>query len=327
VPAFQNYVKLMRPSHWVKQFFIVPGIVLALFIPNVLKTLPMARFFVTLVLGSLATCLIASANYVINEYFDRNFDKYHPTKKSRPAVTTNLNGVIVLFQYTALSILGFVFACVISILYKNFLVLAMLGSLWLMGIAYNVKPLRTKDIIFLDVITESANNVIRLLVGWFIVTQSWFPALSVILGVWGGGGFIMSAKRFAEYKIFGDKTAAGKYRKSFKYYTENSLMSSMLVCAMISIAFLSIFFVNYKPELIISVPFLCILFGCYFLISLKPNSVVQKPEKILFNRSLMIFAFLFLAVFVITLVFGKEPTHLQSSQNKFFDIVFNNRRI
>ena len=30
------------------------------------------------------TCMIASANYVINEWLDARFDKYHPTKKNAP---------------------------------------------------------------------------------------------------------------------------------------------------------------------------------------------------------------------------------------------------
>ncbi len=42
-----------------------------------------------------------------------------------------------------------------------------------MGVLYNVKPFRTKDIAYLDVLSESINNAIRLLLGWFFVTADY----------------------------------------------------------------------------------------------------------------------------------------------------------
>ena len=42
---------------------------------------------------------------------------------------------------------------------------ATLLALWLMGCAYNIKPLRTKDVPYPDVLTESVNNPLRMLAG------------------------------------------------------------------------------------------------------------------------------------------------------------------
>jgi hypothetical protein len=36
------------------------------------------------------------------------------------------------------------------------------------GIFYNVRPMRTKDRAYLDVISESINNPLRLMIGWAI---------------------------------------------------------------------------------------------------------------------------------------------------------------
>ena len=44
-----------------------------------------------------------------------------------------------------------------------------------MGPVYNVPPIRTKEIPYVDVITESFNNPIRLLLGWFAVTAGRIP--------------------------------------------------------------------------------------------------------------------------------------------------------
>lgn len=80
----KKYLTIMRLDHWIKQFFIVPGIVCAFLLTKI--TFDVAN----LIAGFLATCLIASANYVINEYLDAEFDRHHPTKKFRAAVKYRL---------------------------------------------------------------------------------------------------------------------------------------------------------------------------------------------------------------------------------------------
>lgn len=72
-----EYIKIARLNHWFKNVFMLPGTVLALVIfPGRHESL-----FFQLLLGLMSTCLIASANYVINEYLDAEFDKFHPIRK------------------------------------------------------------------------------------------------------------------------------------------------------------------------------------------------------------------------------------------------------
>ena len=72
------YIKIARPDHWIKQLFIIPGILIAVFL---LQDVVFSNLYLNIIFGFLGTCFIASANYVINEYLDAEFDKYHPTKK------------------------------------------------------------------------------------------------------------------------------------------------------------------------------------------------------------------------------------------------------
>ena len=58
------YVKIARPDHWVKNAFILPGLVLALILIQMPDS--WGLFALKLVAGFFATCFIASANYVIN---------------------------------------------------------------------------------------------------------------------------------------------------------------------------------------------------------------------------------------------------------------------
>ena len=79
----KHYVKIARPDHWVKQIFVLPGIVLAFIAvrPNI------KDIILPIIIGLIATCFIASANYTINEWLDRELHViilYH----SHPYFTT-----------------------------------------------------------------------------------------------------------------------------------------------------------------------------------------------------------------------------------------------
>lgn len=218
----------MRLDHWIKQIFIMPGCVAALFLTHTALSTGLLR---NLFFGFFATCFIASANYVINEWLDAEFDKYHPTKKYRSVVSEDVDGRIVWAMWGVLTALGIGVALLVN---RPFTLMCV--WLWVMGLLYNVKPIRTKDIPVVDVLSESINNAIRLLMGWFIVSRISIPPSSLLLGYWMAGAFLMAIKRFAEYRMINDKTVAGNYRKSFRYYTEQSLLGTafFMLCALCS---------------------------------------------------------------------------------------------
>ena len=132
-------------------------------------------------LGLITAICVASANYVINEWLDRDFDKFHPTKSGRPAVQKQLRGNIVLFEWLAL--LGVGLACAFATSKAMFLTA---GVFALQGVVYNVPPLRTKDKAYLDVISESINNPLRLIIGWAMIDPTTFPPLFGYPDVLGG---------------------------------------------------------------------------------------------------------------------------------------------
>ena len=246
-------------------------------------------------LGLFCTCLIASANYVINEFLDAEFDRYHPEKKKRTAVTRVLNPAIVYAEYAVLAIIGLSLSYLI-----NFQFLILEAFLLFMGIMYNVRPFRTKERVYLDVLSESINNPIRFALGWFIfvplallpenaLDTSWAisPPSSIIVAYWMGGAFLMATKRFAEYRFINNPDLAGLYRKSFKYYTEEKLLISMFFYAITTAFFLGIFLIKNRIELLISFPFFALLFAWYLQIGLRKDSVVQGPEKLHHEKGYM----------------------------------------
>ncbi len=275
----KDYIRIARIDHWIKQLFIFPGMVFAFFLVDgiVLKN----KIF-DIILAFVATSFIASANYVINEWLDAKFDKFHPTKKSRPVVSGNVKFAGVMVEYIIFTAAGLVVAWFVSKL-----TFYMELWLWIMGILYNVKPIRTKEIPYVDVLSESLNNAIRLLIGWFTVTNNFIPPVSIVFGYWMAGAFLMATKRYSEYRMIADKSLASNYRKSFKYYSEKSLLISSFFYALLSVFFCGVFMVKYRAELILDIPLICGLFCLYFSISFKENSSAQKPEKLFKEKALV----------------------------------------
>lgn len=287
----KNYIRIARPDHWVKNIFIIPGVAVGFLLAEMP---PLGEFIYRFIIGFIATCMIASANYVINEWLDAEFDKYHPTKKYRPVVSENMKFSLVMVEYILLAAIGIGLSCLIN---KGFLAM----EIWLlvMGIIYNVKPIRSKDIPFFDVISESVNNMIRLLLGWFIVTDASVPPGSILLGYWMGGAFLMGIKRFAEYRMIGDPETAGLYRKSFAAYSEQTLLCSSMFYAFCSTFCMGLFLVKYRIEYVLAMPFLFLLFVYYLYIAFKDDSAVQKPEKLYKEKKLMAFVVLIVIIFVV----------------------------
>ena len=284
---YKNYIKIARFDHWIKQLFILPGFFLAYILVGTTETT--LNIAITVFLGLLATSAAASANYCINEWLDAGFDKYHPVKKNRPFVTGKLKPAIVIAEYSFFSIISLCIAYFISPE-----VLLSIGVFLLMGILYNVRPVRTKDLPYIDILSESLNNAIRLIIGWFCITVIVLPPVSIVFGYWMGGAFLMAAKRFAEYRMIGDPEQAKLYRKSFGRYSELSLLLSTVFYGFLSIFFCGIYLIKHRIELLLFIPFLCGLF-CYYLgICFKTDSAAQKPEKLYREKGLLLYtAFLF----------------------------------
>ena len=281
----RHYIAIARPDHWFKNVFMLPGIIVAFIYARPELNI---NLLINLLAGVAATCLIASANYVLNEWLDAEFDRFHPVKKDRPSLVADLNPVIIYLEYAFLALAGLALSMVISPWF------ALTGAVFLfMGFVYNVKPFRTKEKAFLDVITESINNPIRFVLGWMIIISVPFPPSSILIAYWMGGAFLMATKRFAEYRFIGDTEKAGLYRKSFNYYNDTRLLISIFFYAVCSSFFLGIFLIKYRIELLISFPFIALLFAWYLKLGFEENSIVQTPEK-LYKKTKFILYIVFL---------------------------------
>jgi 4-hydroxybenzoate polyprenyltransferase len=246
-----------------------------------------------LAVALMATCLVASSNYVLNEVLDAPSDLQHPVKRNRPIPSGAIRLPIAYGEWALLAALGALAGC-----YVNVPFLSMLFALWVMGLLYNVPPVRLKDWPYLDVLSESINNPLRLLLGWFVVTPNILPPVSLLASYWMVGAFFMASKRFAEFRMIDNVAVAGAYRKSFQFYTEDRLLVSMFFYATASALMLGVFIVRYKLELLLATPIFAGLFSYYLLVTFKENSPVQNPERLYREHGLMAYLVFSTALFV-----------------------------
>jgi decaprenyl-phosphate phosphoribosyltransferase len=269
-PTLAGHLRILRVDHWIKNVFVLPGIVVALSVDRAARS---ALDPLQLVIGFLAICLVTSSNYVINEVLDGPFDRHHPVKCRRPVACGAVSIPLAYVQWMALMLAGIALGLSVSLPFAGTLL-----ALWVMGCLYNIPPVRTKDVPYLDVLSEAVNNPLRMLAGWYLTGTSVVPPTSLLLGYWMVGCYFMAIKRFAEYREIGDGARSAAYRKSFAYYNEQRLLISITFYAAHAMLFLGAFIMRYRLELILSFPLVALVMATYLSLGFKENSAAQRPE-------------------------------------------------
>ena len=278
-PSLRGHVAIMRIDHWVKQVFVLPGIAIALTSDVTHIT---ARAWWTVPLGMVAVCLVSSSNYVINEVLDAPSDLSHPVKRHRPVPSGKVNVRLAYAQWIALAVVGIGIGFPISVQFG----LTMAG-LWIMGCVYNISPIRSKDKPYLDVLSESINNPLRMLAGWYMTGTGQLPPTSLLISYWMVGCYFMALKRYAEYRDIGDPARAVAYRKSFGYYTLERLLVCIVFYSAAAMLFLGAFIMRYRLELIIAFPLVALVMAIYLGLAFDTESAVVNPEKLYREKKLM----------------------------------------
>jgi len=155
--SLSGHLQIMRADHWVKNVFVLPGIVVALTFDGSPLTVALG---LNIVVGLMCICFVVSSNYVLNEVLDAPFDLSHPIKCRRPVPSGRVSVRLAYVQWIALAIVGIFLGMKISVPFA-----LTLFVLWLMGCVYNIPPFRSKDVPYVDVLSEAVNNPLRMLAG------------------------------------------------------------------------------------------------------------------------------------------------------------------
>ena len=223
------------------------------------------------------------------------------------------SGRLIWAQWAILVAIGLLLAMVSS---RVMLIAAAIFAL--QGIIYNVRPFRAKDMPYSDVIVESINNPLRLVIGWTMIDAQTLPPASIIMSYWFGGAFLMASKRLSEYRQIVSThglDVLGRYRASFARYTDVSLTVSCFVYAILASFLLAVFFIKYRIEYVLIMPLITILFGMYLSISMSIDSSAQNPEKLYKERGLIAAVVAIFVCFIILTFVDIPPVEALSAQH------------
>jgi len=276
--TLRGHIQIARIDHWFKNVFVIPGIIAAV---GVDMSAP-PGLWRRVILGMISICLVASSNYVINEVLDAPSDLSHPIKRNRPTPSGLVSVPLAYVQWLALMVVGVAIGAQISTPFA-----LTVFVLWVMGCLYNIPPIRSKDVPYLDVLSEAVNNPLRMLAGWFIASTSSVAPASLLLSYWMVGCYFMAIKRYAEFREIADHRTAAAYRKSFAFYTPERLIVSVVFYASAAMLFLGAFVMRYRLELILAFPLVALVMAVYLELSFKPDSAVQRPEGLYREPKLM----------------------------------------
>lgn len=276
------YIDVFRPSRWYRNLFMLLGSLLYFILD---KSFSYTKL-IDVSIAFTICCLIASANYGVNEFFDKESDKAHPKKKYRALPSESINAKSVLF----LSALIYSISISITLLFFNY-IFALSAVLFIIsGILYNIPPFRFKDYPYVDFIFEAINNPIRLLLGWYAVsTIDVVVPSSFIISYWAFGIFLMSAKRFGEIRFIGQKAEQILYRKSLAHYTEENL----LICVISGLSGFMFMFgivvLKYNIDLVLLLPFVIFHVGWFFKLLFEEDTIIKDPERVFEKKGFFLF--------------------------------------
>ncbi|MGD2295485.1 MAG: UbiA family prenyltransferase [Candidatus Aminicenantes bacterium] len=299
------YLKALRLTRWPRSLAIYVGIAAFFFLNReFLRTAGAFALVWKSVLAFLLTWAISTANYVINEIVDAPYDAHHPIKRHRPLIKGKIKKTPFLFIGILLTLASLVPAFFLYCRPFFYSLLALLAA----GFIYNIPPVRTKDIPFLDSISESANNPIRFLIGWFAFAPAEvFPPLSLLLCWWAVGNFLWVAKRLSEFRYLGEN--AGNYRASLKRYSENSLILGMTASTAVFFIFYFGFAWKFKLEsFFILSPFVIFYIFLFFRKTLREEGVMEEPESLLKRPKWALYTLFLIVIFFLSSFFDKLGT-------------------
>jgi 4-hydroxybenzoate polyprenyltransferase len=217
-----DWIKLLRPKHYVKNGFVLLPLFFAGSITDPEALLPALIAFV-------AFSAIASAVYIINDARDVKLDRLHPEKCMRPLAAERIS----LTQAYAMLVCLVAGAAALAISTLPLEVTLILAAYLLLNIGYSFG---LKAIAILDISMVSTGFVLRLLAGSAaaqIPLSHWIITMTFLLAL-----FLALAKRRDDVQLFlthGDKT-----RKSVDGYSMEVVNHGMsILAAVVIVAYLN----------------------------------------------------------------------------------------
>ena len=268
-----------RPLQWVKNLLVFLPLLFAVDLvwePGDVATL--LPYIPRLVVVFAAFCALSSAVYLLNDVADREADRRHPTKRTRPIASGLVPVWLAVSTLVALAVVGMLGLYVISPL-----MLPLIGGIYLIAnVGYS---LRLKRVALVDVMIVAGGYVLRAVAGAVAVGAAPSPWLYAVTAA--GALFIVIGRRYAEARLAGEEPEA--QRATLAHYAPplgGQLLILSATAALVSYTLYAVEADN-LPEnntMLLTVPL--VIFGLFRYLYLLNNSKDAESPELLMLRDL-----------------------------------------
>lgn len=271
-----NLILMLRPKQWTKNLIIFAGVAFSQrigMVNDVMRSLGAFAIF----------CLLSGAVYVVNDLFDREADRKHPTKRHRPIASGAVTGATAVASAIIVTVVGIVGAVFLSQVFAicavAYLVLMLAYSMWL------------KHVVIIDLFCIAAGFVLRAVAGAVVIDveiSSWLLVCTILLSL-----FLGLSKRRHELVIL--DAQATEHRKILNEYSPTMLDQMISVVTSSTVVAYALY--TLSPETVtkfnthglsLTIPF--VLYGIFrYLYLVHRHDLGGSPEKLLVeDRPLLI---------------------------------------
>lgn len=283
VAEVRPLLRLLRPHQWVKNLFVGAPL---FFTPAVLSAASLGE----VALGCIAFSLVASAVYIINDYWDLEADRLHPEKRQRPLAAGTVTVPAAFGLLALLLVAGLALALLLSPLFTAF-VLVYLG----LNLAYS---LGLKDVSIVDVMVIAFGFILRVEAGAVLVgvqLSVWIVVCTGLLAL-----FIAIAKRrddVVRVLDTGHRRSLGGYTRPFLDVALTVVVSALLIAYIIYTTDRGVMARYGTEHLYVTVPFVVAGVLRYLQITFVEERSGSPTQLVLTDRFLIVASLGWLAVF------------------------------
>ncbi|TGN20567.1 decaprenyl-phosphate phosphoribosyltransferase [Leptospira idonii] len=285
------YFKLMRIPQWLKNIVLFAGLI---FSKKVFEIPSLTKVCIAFVLFSL----VASSQYVFNDFLDKDEDAKHPEKKHRPLASGALDSGL------ALALTGVILPCA---LVASYWLSPAFFFLTLFYLIFNILYSKVlKHVVILDVMSISVGFVVRAIAGAVVIQvqfSQWLLLCTFMLALFWG-----FSKRRGEITIL--RSDAGKHRKILEEYSVEFLDLMMGVVATLTLVSYVMYTISPSTaknlgteSMIYTVPIVVYaIFRSLYIIYIK-NMGHDPTRAILTDKSVLVAGAIWLCL-ILFLMFG-----------------------
>jgi 4-hydroxybenzoate polyprenyltransferase len=225
--ATWDYLRALRPQHWLKNFLVFVPLLAA---HRFLEPLLWERVFVEFA----AFCCLASSGYLVNDLCDLRADRQHPQKRHRVLASGRLPPAYALAAAPALAVLGCTLAGSLSVVCLGTVLLYFALTL---GYSFVFKK-----VVLLDVLLLAVLYTLRILAGASAMSSwpsVWLVAFPMLLFT-----SLAFIKRYTELMLM--RAAAGENATARGYVAADAglLVSFGTASAYAAVVVLALYFAN-----------------------------------------------------------------------------------